>query len=60
MNAAYAPQRAPYVIPGAGIAARNGRLHDEDMAARHADRFDVLRGCPALTPEHTAVCEVTA
>ncbi|MEX1658448.1 hypothetical protein ABZ960_35675 [Streptomyces pseudovenezuelae] len=55
MNAAYAPQGAPYVIPGAGIVARNDGLHDEDMA----DRFDVLQGRPAATPEPTAAREVT-
>lgn len=54
MNAAHALQRAPCVIPGAGIAARNDRPHDEDMAARHADRFDVLGARRAVTSEPTA------
>ncbi|MEU6379851.1 hypothetical protein [Streptomyces sp. NPDC046909] len=40
MNAVCAPPRAPYAIAGAGIAARDDGLHDEDMAARHAARFD--------------------
>jgi hypothetical protein len=59
MNAAYAPPRAPYAIPGAGIAAPNDGLHDEDMAARHADRFDAVRAHPAAASEPTSVRVVT-
>ncbi|GAA2473891.1 hypothetical protein GCM10010276_06150 [Streptomyces longisporus] len=59
MNAVHASPRTPYAMPGSGIAARNDGLHDEDMAARHADCRDAVRDRPVAASEAIARLVVT-